>query len=83
MRSSVSGVPFNGSASTAGVFYTGDDFPAAYKNTYFHADYGAQWIRNLQMDAMRIKQIDKVGSGRVTGGKGRRRGAPGRRSSAP
>ena len=48
--SSVSGVPFDGSASTTGVFYSGDDFPAAYRNTYFHADYGAQWIRNFEMD---------------------------------
>ena len=47
----VGGAQFSGNASTGGVFYTGDDFPAAYKNTYFHADYGGQWIRNFKQDA--------------------------------
>ncbi|MES2730818.1 MAG: PQQ-dependent sugar dehydrogenase, partial [Bacteroidota bacterium] len=38
--SPTNGTTFGGNASTAGVWYTGDDFPAQYKNTYFHADYG-------------------------------------------
>ncbi|HEY8507282.1 MAG TPA: malectin domain-containing carbohydrate-binding protein [Steroidobacteraceae bacterium] len=46
----VTGVPFNGNTSTAGTWYTGDAFPPEYKNTYFHADYGAQWIRNFVFD---------------------------------
>jgi glucose/arabinose dehydrogenase len=44
--SPVTGPQFNGSSSTGGVWYTGDDFPAEYKNTYFWGDYGAGWIRN-------------------------------------
>lgn len=43
----VDGAPFQGNASTGGVWYTGDDFPPDYHNTYFHADYGGQWIRNI------------------------------------
>lgn len=45
------GNPFRGNASTGGFWYTGDDFPPAYKNTYFHADYSAGWIRNFEFDA--------------------------------
>lgn len=44
--SPVTGPQFNGSSSTGGIWYTGDDFPAQYKNTYFFGDYGAGWIRN-------------------------------------
>lgn len=45
------GVSFVGNASTGGVWYTGNDFPEEYKNTYFHADYGKGWIRNFGFDA--------------------------------
>src|SRR6056297_2778994 len=43
----VEGTPFQGNSSTGGVWYTGDDFPPEYKNTYFHGDYGNRWIRNI------------------------------------
>src|SRR6185436_15663025 len=36
--------------SIGGVWYTGTDFPAMYNSTYFHADYGAQWIKNFVFD---------------------------------
>jgi glucose/arabinose dehydrogenase len=49
--SPVDGVSFGGNASTGGVWYTGTAFPAQYQNTYFHADYGAGWIRNMAFDA--------------------------------
>lgn len=49
--SPVVGSSFGGNASTGGVWYTGTDFPAQYQNTYFHADYGAGWIRNFSFDA--------------------------------
>ena len=49
--SPVDGVSFGGNASTGGVWYTGTSFPAQYQNTYFHADYGAGWIRNFGFDA--------------------------------
>ncbi|WP_461491840.1 PQQ-dependent sugar dehydrogenase [Pontibacter sp. HJ8] len=48
--SPVTGPQFNGSSSTGGVWYTGDDFPAEYKNTYFFGDYGAGWIRSASFD---------------------------------
>jgi len=48
--SPVSGPQFGGSSSTGGVFYTGDVFPAEYKNTYFHGDYSAGWIKNVTVD---------------------------------
>jgi glucose/arabinose dehydrogenase len=45
------GVNFGGNCAIGGTWYTGTDFPAEYQNTYFFADYGAQWIRNAVMDA--------------------------------
>jgi hypothetical protein len=48
--SPVSGPQFPGNASTGGTWYQGDDFPAPYKNTYFHGDYGGQWIKNFTFD---------------------------------
>mgnify|MGYP005811766011 CR=1 FL=1 len=50
--SPVSGPQFGGSASVAGVFYTGTDFPESYRNTYFFGDYASAWIRNLTVDAV-------------------------------
>lgn len=47
----VPGPSFLGDASTGGVWYNGNDFPATWKNTYFHADYGGGWIRNFVFDA--------------------------------
>lgn len=44
------GNSFNGNASTGGIWYTGDDFPPEYKNTYFHADYGNPWVKNFVFD---------------------------------
>ena len=41
------GTPFRGNAAMGGVFYTGSQFPAAYQNTYFFADFGQNWIKNL------------------------------------
>ena len=49
--SPVAGTSFGGNASTGGVWYTGTAFPAPYQNSYFHADYGAGWIRNFGFDA--------------------------------
>jgi len=47
----VSGRQFGGNCSIGGVWYAADDFPLQYKNTYFIADFGAQWIRNMTFDA--------------------------------
>ena len=48
--SPVSGEPFYGSSSTGGIWYTGNDLPAEYKNTYFFGDYGAGWIKVMTFD---------------------------------
>src|SRR4051812_25564574 len=45
--SPVSGTQFDGTSSIGGTWYPGDDFPAQYKNTYFHGDYEGGWIRNF------------------------------------
>lgn len=48
--SPVSGPQFGGECSVGGVWYGGDDFPPEFKNTYFHADFDAGWIRNFLFD---------------------------------
>lgn len=48
--SPVSGPQFVGNCSIGGVWYTGTDFPPSYQNTYFQADYGAQWIKSFSFD---------------------------------
>ena len=48
--SPVSGPQFSGNCSIGGVWYTNTDFPAIYRDTYFHADYGKRWIKNLVFD---------------------------------
>jgi glucose/arabinose dehydrogenase len=48
--SPVSGSQFGGTSSIGGTWYEGDDFPAQYKDTYFHADYEGGWIRNFVFD---------------------------------
>jgi glucose/arabinose dehydrogenase len=57
-NSTVFGDMFDGSASLGGVYYTGNNFPFEYKNTYFHLDYGAGWINNFRFDAnFNLKQV--------------------------
>ncbi|TAE47522.1 MAG: T9SS C-terminal target domain-containing protein [Bacteroidetes bacterium] len=69
---------FTGNCSIGGTWYVGTDFPVEYQNTYFHADYGGQWIRNFTMSAANevtaIKTfhtatggITAIGSNPVTG----------------
>jgi glucose/arabinose dehydrogenase len=64
--SPVTGPQFGGSSSTGGVFYTGSDFPPEYKNTYFHGDYGAEWIRNISLTAddkpVSVKNFINIGA---------------------
>jgi len=45
------GTPFRGNAATGGAYYPGTMFPAAWRNTYYFADYGANWIRAATLDA--------------------------------
>jgi glucose/arabinose dehydrogenase len=48
--SPVSGPQFGGTSSIGGTWYRGHDFPALYSNTWFHADFEGQWIRNFVFD---------------------------------
>ncbi len=47
----VTGPSFAGNCAIGGTWYSGTDFPAEYRNTFFSADYGAQWIKNFVFDA--------------------------------
>lgn len=49
--SPVTGASFPGNAAVGGVWYTGNKYPAQFQNTYFHADYGAAWIKNFVYNA--------------------------------
>jgi glucose/arabinose dehydrogenase len=51
------GVPFNGYASIGGAYYTGTQFPAAYQNSYFFADFGQNWIRNLSLQGNQVQEV--------------------------
>lgn len=48
-RSPISGEVFTGESSLGGVFYTANNFPLAYQNTYYHMDYSG-WIRIFDFD---------------------------------
>ncbi|HLF70660.1 MAG TPA: PQQ-dependent sugar dehydrogenase, partial [Dehalococcoidia bacterium] len=43
-----SDAPCCSSAVTAGAFYTGATYPAAYQGKYFYGDYAKSWIRYLE-----------------------------------
>ncbi|MEM6630278.1 MAG: PQQ-dependent sugar dehydrogenase [Bacteroidota bacterium] len=50
-QSTVKGKPFGGGSSTGGAFYAGRQFPDAYHDTYFHADFSGKWIKALHLNA--------------------------------
>ena len=43
--SPVTGTPFRGNCSTGGAYYPGTVYPVDYRNLYYFADYGANWIK--------------------------------------
>ena len=49
--SPVSGTPFRGNCAIGGTWYTGTNFPAAYQNLYYFADWGQGLIKTLSFDA--------------------------------
>ncbi|MEP7165474.1 MAG: PQQ-dependent sugar dehydrogenase [Ferruginibacter sp.] len=55
--SGVTGSTFRGNCAVGGTWYNGNMFPVQYKNTYFHADYGATWIKNFN-----VQFVDQVQS---------------------
>ncbi|MFK7935646.1 MAG: PA14 domain-containing protein [Saprospiraceae bacterium] len=48
---SVPGPSFGGNCSIGGTWYSSDDFPSQWQNSYFHADYGGDWIKQIVFDA--------------------------------
>ena len=40
-----------GVISAGGAWYTGTGFPEAYRNKYFHSDWGAEVIKLFSFDA--------------------------------
>lgn len=48
--SGVPGIPFRGNSATGGCWYSGTNFPLQYNNTFFIADYGGNWIKNITID---------------------------------
>ena len=49
--SPISGPQFGGNCAVGGSFYQGTQFPATYQNSYFFADLGNGWIKNVTFDA--------------------------------
>ena len=49
--SPVSGTPFSGDCAIGGTWYTGTNFPAAYQDRYYFADWGQGLIETLTFDA--------------------------------
>jgi len=54
------GASFAGTASMGGAFYTGSQFPASYQNTYFLADFGANWIKNIVLTGNSSNPVGEV-----------------------
>jgi glucose/arabinose dehydrogenase len=49
--SPVAGNAFGGNSSTGGAWYSSTDFPVEYQDSYYHAEFGAGWIRQILFDA--------------------------------
>ncbi len=45
------GITFGGNAAVGGAWYTDNQFPVEYQNTYFQADYGKKWIKSFDFNA--------------------------------
>ena len=49
-QSGVVGTPFAGNCALAGVWYTGNNFPPEFKNTFLLVDHTARWIKRFTID---------------------------------
>ncbi len=62
------GPNFTGNCSIGGVWYEASDFPSEWNNSYFHADYGGDWIINFAFDdnntPTQVKEF-KTGADRI------------------
>ncbi len=62
--SGVTGTPFQGNCSIGGTWYTGNAFPTGYKNTFFQADLGGQWLKRITIDFTDVvTRVDNFGTG--------------------
>jgi glucose/arabinose dehydrogenase/PKD repeat protein len=52
----VIGTPFRGNCAIGGCWYTGNLFPANFRNTYFQADFGEQWLKSITIDFTDVVQ---------------------------
>jgi len=64
--SGVTGTPFRGNTCIGGCWYTGTMYPLAWRNTYFHADFGGKWLKSFVMQNDSVKVVQDFGSA-VTG----------------
>lgn len=63
-QSGVTGIPFRGNTASGSCWYTGNMFPPSFKDTYFQADYGGNWLKDINVQfTTQVKKIDEFGSG--------------------
>lgn len=54
--SGVVGAPYRGNCIIGGFWYTGNLFPANFRNTYFYGDYGRSYIKSLTVNFTDVLQ---------------------------
>ena len=54
------GTGFKGNCVTAGTYYTGTKFPPNYRNVFFFADYGNNWIKAASLHDNETHQLHEV-----------------------
>ncbi len=65
-ESGVTGTPFRGNCAVGGFWYTGTQFPAKYRYTFFMADYGGKWIKSIGVKFTDdVESVKDFGSGFV------------------
>lgn len=58
-----------GASITAGVFYTGDVYPADYRDSYFFGDYAQDFVRTARVDGEgAVSDVDLFAPAGVAGG---------------
>ena len=67
--SPVVGQSVGGATVTGGVWYTGSDFPPAYQNSFFHAEYSFGYVSNIHYDPLdhptEVEYFDTTAGGPV------------------
>jgi len=53
----VLGTGFTGNCVSGVTFYTGDNYPASFKNQVFFSDYGTQWVKSMTVNG--DKKVDQ------------------------